>query len=244
MGIVVDGGRRVSYCAQTHDLIDSRVDQNPVVQSVGDFEVFAVFRRVKSRKNKSDGNPLMYALKAKDGYTIDLSDIVAFGPEFYGVLSKLMPHLPATTVVPVPSSSRVSTMCARRVARKLGAELRPDLLAKKYNHQVASQLDRIINLKQAPKEDLRLLKAVRASIGNSRGSPFAMKLVHHKIRRYFEPFSITQGTASAQGHTVLLVDDLLSSGSSLAHARAIFEGVGAQVLCLCLFSSTEGFRRI
>lgn len=243
MGIVVDENKHVTYDASTHHLVDSRPSNNPVTQSPLEFEVVSVFRRVKSHSRTADGNPLIYALKSVNGYSIDLDSILAMMPDFHAILGKLPPAFAADFVVPIPSGSSVSSMFARRVARSMSLEVRSQWISKKYNRDICRDIDSLLREGAVPQQHQRSIKSARATLGRSLFSVFSMKLLEANIRHLFDPFKLAREAQIPAEGTVLLVDDLLSTGSSLASAKRLLEDRGLQVKCLCLFSATGPYNR-
>jgi hypothetical protein len=242
VGIVVDENKHVTYDARTHQLVDSRPSNNPVTQSPLGFEVVSLFRRVKSHSKSADGNPLIYALKSVSGYSIDQDEILAMMPDFRAILGKLPPTFTADFVVPIPSGSSVSSMFARRVARSMALDVKSQWISKKYNQDICRDIDRLLHAAAIPQQHQRAIKSARANLGRSLFSVFSMKLLEANIRHLFDPFKLAREAQLPAAGTVLLVDDLLSTGSSLASAKRLFEAQGLQVKCLCLFSATGPYK--
>lgn len=245
MGIAVNG-KVVIYDPSSKDLVNSRVRDNPILQTMGDLTVYSIFRRVKTKRdNAGDGNPLIYALKGANGYSIDLDSITSFLPEFYAILPKAAPLVMASYVLTIPSSSKVASMFARRVARALAVPLAPFDMSKKLHRAVCADLDLLFRSGAIPKRDRRNLQAIRHDLGRSLSTTFTMKLVDSSLRRYFSPFVIRHPEQVPQGTSVLVVDDLLSSGSSLRAARDLLRSHGVvDVKFLSLLSSTGPYERL
>lgn len=244
MGIFVDD-KKVSFDPTTNNLINNRSRDNPITQSAGNLLVYSVFRRIRTSSVKGDGNPLIYALKKKNGYTIEMVDVVAFLPHFYEIMSKLIPHCSMDYVIPIPSSSTVAAMFAKRAARVFNSSLETTILQKKTNREVCADIDLLLRGRSLPASEEKDLKAQRAILGRSLSSYFSMKQVDHKLRKHFSPFKLKSPEKVPQGKSILLVDDLLSSGSSLSCARDLLKlnGVG-EVKHLCLLSSTAAYKRL
>lgn len=242
MGIFVDQNKCVLYDANNHHLIDSRPSKNPIIQSVLDFEVVSVFRRVKMNTNTIDGNPLIYALKAARGYSIDRRNIGAFMPEFNSVLGKLKSGYASDFVVPVPSGSKVSAMFAKRVARIIGGVVKDEWLAKKFNRDVRQDIDMLLRHGSLSSQQARAMKSVSADLGRSLFTVFSMKLIDASIRHHFDPIRFAKGAQIPKAGSVLLVDDLLSTGTSLASAGRLLRQQGLDVRYMCLLSSTGAYK--
>lgn len=250
MGIIVQG-KKVVFDAATNDLVNCSVADNPVVQRVGNGRVYSVFRRVGERRDgsshKGDGNPLMYAMKKINGYSIDRANLVAFLPEFYGVLGKLIPHIKADFVLPMPSSSVVAEYFAKRVAREFCVPMYKGWLAKKTFQEVVVDLDTLLGSGVGFKrDDRRELDQLRKDLVQSPPSAsFSMKKVPMHLRKHFSPFKLLAPHLVPANASALLVDDLLATGTSLRSAASILKahGVGS-VSRLCLLSSRDNFKKV
>ena len=244
MGIVVED-KKVRFDSDSHNLINNALEDNPVFQMAGGFTVYSVFRRIRTSSTKGDGNPLIYALKKKNGYTIERADVVPFLPFFYAIMDKLVPYCSMDYVIPMPSSSTVALRFAKRAARVFNSNLETSILQKKTNREICADVDLLLRGRGLPKLEERELKAVRAQLGRSLSTYFSMKLVDHKLRKHFSPFKLKSPEKVPQGRSILLVDDLLSSGASLACAKDLLRlnGVG-EIRHLCLLSSTGAYKRL
>lgn len=245
MGIAVNG-KMVSYDPSSNDLVDSRVRGNPILQNLEDLEVYSIFRRVKTKRDRlGDGNPLIYALKGTNGYSIDINSITSFLPEFYAILPKVAPFVTSSCVLPVPSSSKVASMFARRVARCLAVPQAPFDVTKKLHRSVCGDLDLLFRSGSVATRDRKKLRAIRHELGRSLSTTFSMKLVESHLRKYFSPFVIRHPDQVPAGSSVLVVDDLVSSGASLRAARDLLKSHGVvDVKFLSLLSSTGRYQRL
>ncbi|WP_081280894.1 phosphoribosyltransferase family protein [Stenotrophomonas maltophilia] len=225
-------------------MLDIRVSANPIFQDPFGKDVACVFRRLRSKSSSDDGNPIIYALKGKNGFHIDLNNLMQFMPYFYGIVSKAVVPMTAQYVIPIPSSSKVCQMVSRRVSRKLGAEFIDKLLTKKLHRHVRADIDLLLRAGNVPRADVNSLKKISHDLGRSLSTSFALKGIDIKMRKYFVPFSLARPEDVPAGSSVLLVDDLLSTGTSLESASRILMSHGvADVSYLCLLSSTGPYRR-
>jgi hypothetical protein len=244
MGISIDANKAVHYDGATNDLINSRIADNPVVQRVEGIQVYSVFRRVKLNGAKGDGNPLIYALKSANGYSINIENILAFMPEFRGVLAKVAQHCKTDYVMPIPSKSLVAAMFAKRVSRCTGGLFENSMLQKKIHKDVCNDVNLLLQSKALGRGDRRSLDVLKRELQRSMVATFEMKRIEHSLRHYFAPFKMKPSAAPLAG-SVLLVDDLLSTGTSLLSAKQALALQGVKdVKFLCLFSSTGAFKRV
>lgn len=245
MGIIVDVNKSVIYDGKTNNLINSRVKNNPIMQSMDGMDVYSIFRRVKSNTSVGDGNPLIHALKSARGYSIDLPNILAFMPEFNAILKKAAMYCQSDHVMPVPSRSRVAEMCAMRVSRCTRGEFQKAVLQKKTHRDICIDIDLLLRTGNLRRVEERLLGDVRRRLARSPSAYFEMKLVDQSFRKYFAPFKVRNPGMIPAASSVLLVDDLLSTGTSLRCAKDLLALHGVvDVKFLCLFSSTGPFVKL
>jgi hypothetical protein len=241
MGIDVGADKSVSF-NKTHDkLVITCSSKNPTEMLLRKMRVQSIFKRVMSKERDGDGNPLIYALKGKD-FTISRNEIRKFVPDFRVILRSALTCVPFDIVIPMPSGHRISTIVAKRVVRlsKHGA-LKTDLLRKKNIGEVSAELKLLDELKivPAPSEANKALVKLRRTLEKRPPSaPFSMKEVPRSVRKYIQPLTLTHSPAKTAPR-VLLVDDLMSSGSTLISAQEAILMVfpEAHIEALCLLSS-------
>jgi hypothetical protein len=245
VGIIVDAGKSVIYDGQSNNLINNCVKDNPIMQRVDGMVVYSVFRRVRSNTSTGDGNPLIHALKSARGYSIDLPNILSFLPEFYAVVEKVSHHCQADHVIPVPSRSKVAEMFAKRISRHTSSEFHKAVLQKKTHRDICIDIDLLIRSGNLHRVEEKLLGDVRRQIARSPSAYFEMKLVDQRFRKYFSPFKTKNPVSVPAGSSVLLVDDLLSTGTSLRCAKDLLAHHGVtDVKFLCLLGSTGPFTKV
>jgi len=244
MGAKVINGE-VIFDLSSKEMVDISISNNPIVQSPFNEDVVCIFRRLRSRDSIIDGNPVIYALKGLGGYHINLQNLLKFMPFFYSIAQTAALAASADYVIPIPSSSRLTAMVSRRVARVLQVPCNEKILAKKLHRHVCPEIDLILRTSGIPKSDASGLKKIRHELGRSLSTNFSLKSVDVKLRKYFIPFKVSRPEEVLCGSSVLLVDDLLSTGTSLQSARDLLLAHGASdVRYLCLLSSTGPYRRL
>ncbi|MEM9116468.1 MAG: hypothetical protein AAGD09_01140 [Cyanobacteria bacterium P01_F01_bin.56] len=202
-------------------------------------------KRRKSKTRSGDGNPLIYALKGQRNHTIRISEIKKIVPVFYSILKKAIENEQFDYVVPLPSSSPINYIISRRIQRtKPKTKLLLNVFAKKVMAEVAQDLRGLdfssINLGESS-TDLKKEVGKLLSICDSKpGSTFSMKLVNTQVREFLEicPLKLENGFHLPDKARVLLVDDLLASGSTMRSAHWLLQGLGNDLECsgICLFS--------
>lgn len=203
--------------------------------SFGSLHVQSIFRRRRVKHDDDDGNPLIYALKGRFGYTIahaDLRELVKAGRM---ILPAAMNGLPCDMVVPLPSSSSVTTALAKRVARQAGGRPVVPCLDKATIAQVLAQAPAPSSVthrdRNAYTSQLARLQAL------PRSDVIEMKSVAMHVRPYFVPTSVNALASGCVGCHIILVDDIVGSGTTLISAqKALLTAGAASVQALTLLS--------
>lgn len=238
MGIDVTADKDVLFNNTHQRLVNTSVESNPHVRMLDGLTIHSIFRRRKSRHGEGDGNPLIYALKQKNGYSISQEEILKFSPNFKAILEKVVADRSGAVVVPMPSSHPIARMVAARVVRSMpAAKLCEGLFAKKTAGEVSAELSGLLDAGDVKKSIHSEVKGLIRELGRSGEQPFAMKNVGPRLRPYIRPIKL-QAEISGQ-EPILLVDDLLSSGATLLGARDLLAAsrVGVEIEALCLLSS-------
>ena len=106
MGIDVDPNRVVTLNANHAHGVDTEALAPRHVKVAG-RDVACVFGRNEPRHGGQDGNPLIYALKRSNGYTIGQQDHAALWARVPRLIPRCHPGTTFDYVIPVPSSSGV-----------------------------------------------------------------------------------------------------------------------------------------
>lgn len=228
LGIDVSNSRQVTLNISHDNRVVTSISKNPKLSMIGrspKTPVYSIYMRTKSGDYSRDGNPLMYALKGINNYSISLRELYNFRSSFVHILNAIHSNLLQgnKVVVAMPSSSSVVGLFAKRVSRRFGAQM-IDLFLKCTVQEVLNNFHANFSLKNIKKSDKfevqRLLAALSRAVPNSF---FSMKIVPNKIRKYFNPIKLNPqaNLASLNGAQIILVDDLLSSGITLICAIEI-----------------------
>lgn len=232
MGINV-AGKAVSYTGAHQQLVNTDPALNPSFTVIKKLTIHSIFKRERHNSLSGDGNPLMYALKKKNNYSIDKTEIIKFFPDFYQILGKYLVGNVSLNIVPMPSSHGISLGLAKRIQRQIpNSVLAPHLFSKRNCQQVYNDL---ITIQNPPKS--YEFKQLLASLKKNPNLPLSLKEVDVKLRKHTNPLTLN-GPLPIAGAPVLLVDDLLATGTTLVCARDLLCGanVGLNVSGLCLLS--------
>nr|WP_255461733.1 phosphoribosyltransferase family protein [Brucella anthropi] len=132
-------------------------------------------------------------------------------------------------IVPMPSSSNLSAILAKRLSRASGRMIFSDVFAKSTNADAMASITKILdqNPRALPKTDAIDVNNAIKRLKSVDREPFFAKTVKTRIRKYFKPIVLNAVPADFHKNTrVLLVDDLLATGETLRAAQDILCQLG------------------
>lgn len=232
MGIDINEHKAVSFNEHHDHRLVTCPTKNPKTTTIEDLLIHSIYRRTKTGDFRRDGNPFIYALKSKDGYKITNRELHRFKPSFYTILTKIIEHKTVDYILPMPSSHPIAHYLARRLARATDATVIDDFFCKQTTGNIIATFD-LASVKPAHKKDVKKqLAAYRKMPANTLVS---LKKIPNKIRCYFPPLVLNPGnTVTVDIENVLLVDDLLSTGTTLLSAKRLLRS--RNLACVCLLS--------
>lgn len=204
-----------------------------------DVHVACIFRRVKSRYDGDDGNPLVYAMKRKFGYKIGRSCLDEIEERIDQILPNAIAGFTPHIIVPIPSSAYLVTLFARRVAA-----LRPNsqILVCLAKNSVGRALATLPQVEEVPTRLQGDLKTLRNRWQKApQGSHVEMKGVPTALREYVQSVYGTNAVAGCAGKSVLIVEDSITTGTTVVSAHAAIMAAGAvEARVVSLFSPLPG----
>ncbi|ALG68058.1 phosphoribosyltransferase family protein [Beggiatoa leptomitoformis] len=240
MGIDVSPNKVVTFNATHNRLVNTNIEQIPMEHEITGCKISCIFQRRKS--SSGDGNPLIYALKGKDGYSISRRELTKFLGSFYVLLEKILGQKSADIIVPMPSSHPIALIIARRIARRMNNQvlILNNLFQKKTIDEVSSELEDLLQNSLLSKKECRSIEQLIARLGKVKGKMFSMKNVDIKSRAYINPLklSLHSPEISMTLLRIIVVDDLVASGSTLSAAVNLLRELypNAHIEGICLFS--------
>ncbi len=216
MGIDVSLAKVVTFNAQhEHRVVTDPARPIPFTKA-GAVEVVSVFARKTTRQDNDDGNPLIYALKGKFGYTIPAGDFREIYRRAMIILPTALADRQINMIVPLPSSSGVARTLAERVNRLMPKAELYECLDKATIGAVLPNMPAASAVPVRLRSDYTsLLRALQTS---NPGTEIQMKQIKLPLRRYVAPIVAGIGAEVCKGRAILLVDDIFGSGSSLQSA--------------------------
>lgn len=208
---------------------DTRVASNPTTINTKDgLLIHILFKRLSKGNTDNtklgDNCPLIYALKGIEELTISYSQFKLFYMNFCEILSKFREQNTLFDfVIPIPSSSNISNLLARKVSEMITESTLHTSLLRKIT--VSECYDLIRPLRQDRRHKKMLmkidseLKRQQKTVG-VHGS-FSMKKIKLQYREYIQPIALNVHSFENPSPRILLVDDLVSSGTTLQCAKSV-----------------------
>lgn len=247
MGLVIHGTHVVVDHA-CKDWLVTEPAGNPTEEWVGELRIWSVFRRrlasaklQRDRRLKmlGDNCPIIYALKGKQGLTTDLASILHLSRSFDVILDDIANRDTDgyDAVISMPSSHPLSAMVATRFARKFSAPHLENVFRKITVEEALTMLDRAdIDVADHKRLAFRIGKQLQSA--GFHGA-FSLKDIPVVFRHVFTPLKINAGALSLTTLRVLLVDDLLATGTTMVTAAELIRQTipRASICGACLFGS-------
>ena len=237
MGIDITNDNQVLFNNTHQKLVNTDINSNPTTTIVHNISIYSIYKRIKTRSNQWDGNPLIYALKNQKGYRLSRNELKKFLYSFHYILNKLLEDKKYDLILVLPSSSNVAKGVAKQVSKSLTPNLIVyDIFEKQSVSEVIEKIDiSIVKNKRKLKEIKHQLSKLQKM---DKSKTFSMKNVAPKIREYFVPLKLESEFDFTHYKNILIVDDLLATGNSIKSAKDIIltQNDKVNIEGLCLFS--------
>lgn len=221
MGISVSG-KVVSINDTNEEGVDTSIAGNPTSRIFQGIQLHHLFSRSGKTGRKDDGNPLIHALKGKNGFTIMPFWKTKIITRADRILEKMKPDLAGFThCMPIPSSSPFCAEFAGLVSDKLAL---PILESAFFRKKTVSEM--LSGIKAHPP---KVRKGQRTAYNGQLNTWQLLpddavceaKHVDTRIRLLFDFFLVLPDAPRLDKHRILVVDDIFSSGSSILSVRDI-----------------------
>ena len=83
MGIDIINDNQILFNNTHQKLVNTNINSNPTTTIVHNISIHSIYKRVKTRSNQWDGNPLIYALKNQKGYSLSRTELKKFLYSFH-----------------------------------------------------------------------------------------------------------------------------------------------------------------
>jgi hypothetical protein len=237
VGIDVSDNKLVTYNANHQQRVITSLN-GAHTSDLGDVNVSSIFGRKKTGRDERDGNPLIYALKNIRGYSITHESV----RDVY-ICAKLnltvcLTNTPYSAVVPLPSSSGLVQILSRRLSRIKGHCPTIACLDKATVAQVLTTAPIPQHVEERHRK--QFISQINALQKMRQCDIFQMKKVEMALRPYFNPLIPNLSMANIIGSDVLLVDDILGSGTSIkSAAKYLLDAGAASVSGITLMGSLD-----
>jgi ACT domain-containing protein len=237
LGIDITNDNQILFNNTHQKLVNTDINSNPTTSIIHNIKIHSIYKRVKTKSNQWDGNPLIYALKNQKGYRLSRAEFKKFLYSFHFILNTLLEEKNYDLILVLPSSSNVAKGVAQKVSQSLSNDLSVhDIFEKQSVSEVIEKID--INV-VSNKSKLKELKHQLSKLQKiDKNKTFSMKNVPPKVREYFVPLKLKAKFDFSHYENILIVDDLLATGNSIKSARDIILTQNSKVNIegLCLFS--------
>lgn len=213
MGIDIINKKQV-LLNDSHDrLVVTDVNKNPVEHHIElDKPILALFQRKKAKGRSGDGNPLIYALKEMYSFSISKEDKDKLYASIQHIIENQFSSDQFDMIIALPSSKPVVMWVAEACRAVLDVQIERNAFIKATNINILNQIQDIDD-----KDIIELRKTLEAAKPNGN---FTMKDLSQHQRSFVEPVKVNPYYKPFG--RILLVDDLVSSGSTL---RTAYQGL-------------------
>lgn len=241
MGIAVDENGVVTFTSQIEQLVDTSTTSNPNKYKLNGLVIHSVFKRLYKRDG-GDGNHLIYALKAQKGFSISLKECGKFNPNISTILDCLLEKKSYSIILTMPSSHKVVERFGLKIKRRTSIEsiLITDIFTKKTFGEVYNDLQKIELTPKNKKTIIDLCRSIEKDVKRNPNKHFSMKNIATKDRKFIQPLKINDTEMNKiqgiKGKSILLVDDLLATGTTLTSAHRILKelNISQDIEGICL----------
>lgn len=219
-----DKSKTVSLTDKHSSGVDFNLVNSPIYYNVDGIDVISIFKRTKLNVNnvERDGNPFIYALKEKYGWTFDISDkeIIKYIRRFLSVCNKIKSHY--DVVIAVPSKSIINEKFLNVIYNKVDAELKiKDYFTKLIKEEIIDQdYINIEKIKQDYKDKYSdVIDDILTSFKKMKTEYFEAKYINKNYLKYIKYIG-NSDTGSYfdkfNNKDILILDAILSSGETIS----------------------------
>jgi hypothetical protein len=229
LGIDVTKQKVVSINEGHDHLVVTEPSKNPIEYDVGIGKyITAVYQRKKARSRAGDGNPLIYALKGINRFFISEEDKSVLHSNMITIVSRHYGSESFDSVIAMPSSKPIAEWVGNACSEALGIPLERNVFIKATNANVLRQIKEI----DGDQEIIELRKALEVKKPNG---AFKVKDLSQYQRTFVDPVCMNP-FFSENRKRILLVDDLVSSGTTLKSGYNAFKSKypDTEIDCLSL----------
>lgn len=232
----IDIINNVVHVTDKHNkLLNINIKNKPVKKNIENLLVYSIFERYKSpRKSIGDSCPLLYALKEKHNLTTNIMSIKLLISNFYKILEKVPNNY--DIIIPMPSNHKIVNVLTNKICKYNSSS---QVLMEFFVKKRLIELEQEINCLSIDKKEKNILLN-RLKLQKKEGNnTISLKSIPNNLRFYLNPLVVNNKTVILTNKRILLIDDLLSTGTTLKSAKILLESQYSTINidALTLFSS-------
>lgn len=222
-GIDIDFVKKQIYFNDNHEKnINTSIFTNPSISYMDEIEVISIFKRKRNSENKTDGNPLVYALKNLNDWKIDKNEILKLLKRFKEIVQKINDKY--DTIICVPSSNVLNNQILHQLNKIIGCEYKITEYMQKMDADDVydSYVDWEGLHNDFPRRDFE--KSINDSflrMEKENNNIFSFKYILPEYRVYIKKtmiknYSIIKYANEINDRDILILDDTISSGNTIS----------------------------
>lgn len=225
-GININSNDKTISLTDEHDKgVDFSLVNNPVYDKYKDFDVISIFKRSKlvdDTNTERDGNPFIYALKEKKGWTFDITndEIFRYIKRFLEICKKI--NNTYDTIVITPSSTNINERFMKVISKQVQAEnIVREFLVKIKKEEIIDDnlIDKEQISKDYPNNYNEVITKISRSFRRMEGADFEAKHMDKKYLKYVKYIGVNNDLnirPMIDGKDILVLDDTISSGTTVS----------------------------
>ena len=225
-GININSNDKTISLTDEHDKgVDFSLVNNPVYDKYKDFDVISIFKRSKlvdDTNTERDGNPFIYALKEKKGWTFDITndEIFRYIKRFLEICKKI--NNTYDTIVITPSSTNINERFMKVISKQVQAEnIVREFLVKIKKEEIIDDnlIDKEQITKDYPNNYNEVITKISRSFRRMKGADFEAKHLDKKYLKYVKYIGVNNDLnirPMIDGKDILVLDDTISSGTTVS----------------------------
>ena len=221
-GIDIDSVNKMVYFNDDHEKnVNTSIYTNPTLSYIKDIKVISLFKRVRNDE-KTDGNPLIYALKDIKGWKIDDDNLNKLYNRFSQIIEKINDTY--HTIILVPSSNILNI----KILHKINKIMKYDYEITDYMQKMTADdvYDNYIDWsginKDFPNKNFKnILNDSFFRMERENNDIFSFKYISPEFRPYItktmdKNYSIIKYADEINDKDILILDDTISSGNTIS----------------------------
>lgn len=225
-GININSNDKTISLTDEHDKgVDFSLVNNPVYDKYKDFDVISIFKRSKlvdDTNTERDGNPFIYALKEKKGWTFDITndEIFRYIKRFLEICKKI--NNTYDTIVITPSSTNINERFMKVISKQVQVEnIVREFLVKIKKEEIIDDnlIDKEQITKDYPNNYNEVITKISRSFRRMEGADFEAKHMDKKYLKYVKYIGVNNDLnirPMIDGKDILVLDDTISSGTTVS----------------------------